>query len=365
MRGRSSSTSRVAAVLAAAFLWLAWGTPAAAWNYPLLPHVQGLAFFPERPNDQEPTSAVLSAAYVNECWRLTGQRLVDSAQVEVSLAPGTSCGDSVSSWTASFVLGVLSAGRHELSVRALVSLPDGNLSIEEITVPFDVEHGVPPPPPPPPGGDSLGALVQGLDVQPARPLLGDQVQVRVWGRTPWECALVASAGVSGDTLAVSLGQASPCVDTSRVWTHTFALGAPAVGEHRYELCVTPAGGPWPAVVLPVAFAVTDPNAPPPPPPPPGDSLKAGLSASHPNPFADQTRFGVSVAAPTFAEVAVFDLAGRRVVTLHRGLLPTGTTQLAWDGRRRDGSRAPGGIYFYRLTLPDRVVNRRVVLLGTP
>jgi len=64
-------------------------------------------------------------------------------------------------------------------------------------------------------------------------------------------------------------------------------------------------------------------------------------------------------------VSVFDLFGRRVVTIHHGVLPQGTSLLAWNGRRQDGSRAPGGIYFYRLTLQDRVIHRQVVLLGTP
>src|SRR4029077_19365646 len=94
-----------------------------------------------------------------------------------------------------------------------------------------------------------------------------------------------------------------------------------------------------------------------PPPPPIDSSRTGLSASHPNPFRDQTSFSVSLDNAQIVDVAVFDLLGRRVTTIHRGLLPQGTSNLAWSGRRQDGSRAPGGIYFYRLTLPDRVVHR--------
>jgi len=58
---------------------------------------------------------------------------------------------------------------------------------------------------------------------------------------------------------------------------------------------------------------------------------------------------VSIAEPTQAEVAVFDLSGRRVATIQRGVLPAGTSNLEWNGRRADGSRAAGGIYFYRLT----------------
>jgi flagellar hook assembly protein FlgD len=90
-----------------------------------------------------------------------------------------------------------------------------------------------------------------------------------------------------------------------------------------------------------------------------------MSSSHPNPFRDQNNFSVSLDDAQLVDVAVFDLLGRRVITIHHGMLPQGTTQLAWSGRRPDGSRAPGGIYFYRLTLANRVIHRQVVLLGTP
>ena len=38
---------------------------ARAWEYPLLPHVNGLAFFPETPNTEGRLSALLSAYYPN------------------------------------------------------------------------------------------------------------------------------------------------------------------------------------------------------------------------------------------------------------------------------------------------------------
>jgi flagellar hook assembly protein FlgD len=96
-----------------------------------------------------------------------------------------------------------------------------------------------------------------------------------------------------------------------------------------------------------------------------DSSTAGVGSSHPNPFRDQSTFSVSLDAAQAVDVAVFDVLGRHVVTIHHGVLPQGTSTLAWNGRRADGSRAPGGIYFYRLTLQDRVIHRQVVLLGTP
>jgi hypothetical protein len=101
--------------------------------------------------------------------------------------------------------------------------------------------------------------------------------------------------------------------------------------------------------------------PPPPPPPPTDSL----TASVPNPFAEQSRFSVVTDAPTSLDIGVYDLQGRIVRPIFRGILPSGTRDFAWDGRRQDGSRATPGVYFYRMTQAGRVHSRRVVLLGTP
>jgi hypothetical protein len=346
-------------------LALAAGT-ASAWTYPLLPHVQGLAFFPERPNDAQSTSFLLSAVYPHECWQLVDGQLTDSAHVRVTLAPGTTCNDSGSTWTAGWDLGLLVAGTHTLTVHATVQ--NGTLypAEEEITVPFDVSVAAPPPPPPPPGPgiDTVTTLVNYIETTPGAPMLGDRVTVRFRGRYPFECGTLADASNADPAnLSLTLATAPPCSDTSRVWDRSFDLGVPTAGDHVALLHLH-----VPSLAMDrvqgFAFRVTDPNAPP-PPPPPIDSLEAGLSASAPNPFRDRTTFAVSLADPTLAEVAVFDLGGRRVATIQRGTLPRGTSNLAWDGRRQDGSRAAGGIYFYRLTLPSRVVTRRVVLLGAP
>ena len=340
--------------------------PALAWTYPLLPHVQGLAFFPETPNDETATSFLLSAVYPDSCWQLYDAMLVDSAHVRVSIRPVSTCGDTGSHWTVGWEIGVLRAGMHSLTVRATVE--NGTLypNIEEITVPFEVVHDPGPNPPPPPPGDTATTLVLSFEVTPGAPLLGDHVTAHVRGRYPFDCGTIAGASSADpESLSLTLAADSACTDTSRIWNATFELGVPTVGEHFGLLHIH-----IPSLSLErlfgFRFTVTDPNAPPPPPPaPPGDSLKAGLSASAPNPFRISTTFAVSLADPTLAEVAVFDLSGRRVTTIQRGLLPRGTSFLAWDGRRGDGNRAPGGIYFYRLTLPGRVVNRRVVLLGAP
>jgi len=365
----SGNRRRSGRVIGAALGLCALAATASAWTYPLLPHVQGLAFFPERPNDSEPTSFVLSATYMSSCWQLQRMTLFDAEHVTVRLAYQAPCADSgAGGWTGGFGLGFLTVGTHHLTVQAVVDSA-GDSTFEEITVPFDVIAAggppPPPPPPPPPGPppiDSVTTLVLGADVRPPAPLMGDRVSVRVTGRYPFNCGFIASAGTEGADLAMTLAQADTCADSTRTWEQSFDLGTvDTAGTYTRLLHIH-----VPSIhldrVYGFGYRVIDPNAPP---PPPIDSLQAGLSASAPNPFHGKTSFGVSIAEPMPVDVAVFDLGGRRVATIHHGVLPAGTTTLEWNGRRADGSRAPGGIYFYRLTLPNRVVTRRLVLLGTP
>ena len=66
---------------------------------------------------------------------------------------------------------------------------------------------------------------------------------------------------------------------------------------------------------------------------------------------------------TDAELAIFDLVGRRVATLHQGLLPAGNHPFRWDGRHTDGTRARDGVYFCRVLGAGASATRRLILIG--
>jgi hypothetical protein len=91
----------------------------------------------------------------------------------------------------------------------------------------------------------------------------------------------------------------------------------------------------------------------------------GLSSMQPNPFGRETRFAVHLARAAEVELAVHDLVGRRVATLHRGTLPAGTRVFSWDGRDAAGGRAANGVYFVRLVTDGRVTARKVILVRAP
>jgi hypothetical protein len=83
-----------------------------------------------------------------------------------------------------------------------------------------------------------------------------------------------------------------------------------------------------------------------------------LFQNYPNPFNSQTV--IAFALPTAAQVRmeVFDILGRRVATLADRNFAAGRHSLTWDGAYLAGS----GLYFCRLTTPEAVQARKMILL---
>jgi hypothetical protein len=86
-----------------------------------------------------------------------------------------------------------------------------------------------------------------------------------------------------------------------------------------------------------------------------------LAAPAPNPSTGSITFAFDI--PTAAEVdlAVFNVAGRRVATLASGPQTTGRHAIQWSARNGQG-RLPGGVYFSRLQVAGKVVVKRFVVL---
>ncbi|HYM81904.1 MAG TPA: FlgD immunoglobulin-like domain containing protein [Candidatus Limnocylindria bacterium] len=94
----------------------------------------------------------------------------------------------------------------------------------------------------------------------------------------------------------------------------------------------------------------------------GGAPRLQLGESRPNPFSAETRFTVQLDRPGEVEVAIYDVGGRRMATLHSGWMAAGAHELAWNGRTAEGSEAPGGLYFYRVVSHGEVVARKMVLM---
>jgi len=81
----------------------------------------------------------------------------------------------------------------------------------------------------------------------------------------------------------------------------------------------------------------------------------------PNPGASHT-ISFTTPRPDAVDLAVFDLQGRRLITLAHGPLPAGTHSRRWGARTTDGDRVGAGIYFVRLTVGNETRIARVVTL---
>ncbi|MFN8179360.1 MAG: FG-GAP-like repeat-containing protein [bacterium] len=69
----------------------------------------------------------------------------------------------------------------------------------------------------------------------------------------------------------------------------------------------------------------------------------------PQPASGSQRLALTLARPTVLDVAAYDVAGRRIATLSRGVLAAGERWITWDGRDDRGARVPSGVYFLRIS----------------
>ncbi len=86
-----------------------------------------------------------------------------------------------------------------------------------------------------------------------------------------------------------------------------------------------------------------------------------LHPNVPNPFSRATDIRFELAAAGDYELAVYDVAGRRIADF-RGTGIAGVNTVRWDGRAGNGARAASGVYYYRLKVNGESVERKMILL---
>jgi len=139
----------------------------------------------------------------------------------------------------------------------------------------------------------------------------------------------------------------PRPEQPRVHLNLWQLGAPSTPQE---------------VVLDAFTFVPDPSVVAVPRPAGGDTPQGLLATAQPNPFVSSTRIRYALPREARAELAVFDVTGRRVRTLVDRVQPAGAHEVDWNGLDASGRRPPPGIYLYRLTTGNRSETGRMVLL---
>ncbi len=88
-----------------------------------------------------------------------------------------------------------------------------------------------------------------------------------------------------------------------------------------------------------------------------------LESNYPNPFNPQTAIPIALPKESDIRLEVFNILGKHIQTLHRGMLNSGRHVFIWNGRNTEGRPVPSGIYFYQVTLNnDKRVSKKMVLM---
>ncbi len=94
-----------------------------------------------------------------------------------------------------------------------------------------------------------------------------------------------------------------------------------------------------------------------------DATPITLALSAPiDPVGGHERLAFSVPTTGHVELAVFDIAGRRVATLIDGATPSGTHEVVWNGSGSDGVPVASGVYFARLVADAGAASRKLLLI---
>ena len=86
-----------------------------------------------------------------------------------------------------------------------------------------------------------------------------------------------------------------------------------------------------------------------------------LFQAYPNPFNSSTRIKIYLPKIANTRLEVFDIRGRLVKKLADRLLGAGEHSFIWNGANHNNKSVSSGSYFYRLTLGDDVITRRMLL----
>ena len=88
-----------------------------------------------------------------------------------------------------------------------------------------------------------------------------------------------------------------------------------------------------------------------------------LHDNYPNPFNGSTTILVDAPDAQNIELAIYDLLGRKVRTLYRGISKAGTNYFQWQDALNDaGAHVSTGVYVCRLTAPGFVGSRKILYL---
>ncbi len=87
-----------------------------------------------------------------------------------------------------------------------------------------------------------------------------------------------------------------------------------------------------------------------------------LAQNYPNPFNPTTIIPYSLPETAHVTLTIYDILGRRVITLVNGIYTAGNKQVQWDGRDGNGHLVSNGVYIYRIEANNFSHARKLLFL---
>ena len=87
-----------------------------------------------------------------------------------------------------------------------------------------------------------------------------------------------------------------------------------------------------------------------------------LFQNYPNPFNSQTQISFQVPKYSYISLKVFDLQGKKIVTLTETMYESGNYRINWNGKDNFGNPVSSGIYFYQLNTKELFYTKKLILI---
>jgi hypothetical protein len=87
-----------------------------------------------------------------------------------------------------------------------------------------------------------------------------------------------------------------------------------------------------------------------------------VGQNYPNPFNPATSISFTLTHPALVRVDIFNILGQLVRPLVNSEFNAGRHEVVWDGTDNNRRRVASGVYIYRVSSPDLVLAKKMVLL---
>lgn len=196
-------------------------------------------------------------------------------------------------------------------------------------------------------GDGMDELIVVGQGNYSSPTSIDQTVVVYGSTTPEDTVYIATdptlTRIRGPSHGVGLGQGITSSDFNGDGVIDLALGAPYFQ-----------GNSGRTYVFFGCNTVSDTNSAAPP--------RFALRQNYPNPFNPQTTIEYAISGSARVRVSIYDVGGRRILTLVDEEQRAGAHVARWDGRDEQGQPVASGVYFCQLVAGQQSASMKLVLL---